>query len=685
MRFLSRARPAFARMSAEKTTGIAATTLVTGSEKSAVLPIPERALAGDNRSDRHVPRLGPGRNTAPSHVNGQAERWRKLAFFCRLRSLRYHPHMTLRSCSVSAMSLVLLALVGCSSTPEVEVTTRVGDPEMVEQWLTEFDPARLLARLEQAPEPTPGQPSEALAPPQTPEMFAEYVEAIRTGSHGDLRTYADALNQTPPTLWEPLREHLLAPRKARKTDYIKLLSLIGGDVPNRYGHFERAWKRSHGYKVKLSENWYEDLLTLKSKRVSRVFRKIYRDCVLEVALLQAAANIGREHPKRTAEVVDTLLAAAYIHEGTFRDEVGRAIRGVGREALPTLVLRSIKPEVKKKRKTDPDPVELLQAKYAEYQLDRMDKLHPQRALKAVADNPRLLAELLAAYAQRRPPEASKYILESIDSPIPRVRRSAREALLAYTTGPAPKVRRKSLRLLGGGTTMAAAQLSYRGAVTLALDEFLAANYPALHLPLCELYDEQQNLNRECELQPQRLTHALLDHLDASRRATQEKLVAQALESGDLQQSVDILDRLLAADPEFGSDGQRETMVGIYTRAADSAYQSGQFDRSAQLLRKSAHLIGPTDTPRATSLQAQALLAEAKIANLPRQGRQMLLNTAAQLVPDDPRVKDAQLELRVEQTHSGLEPMWALSGVGLLAGGLWILSVLGGAVRRRLNN
>ncbi len=395
----------------------------------------------------------------------------------------------------------------------------------------------------------------------------------------------------------------------------------------------------------------------------------------------AASTIGRE-PKRTKEVVDTLLAAAYVHEGTFRDEVGRAVRGIGREALPSLVLRSIKPDVKKERETDPEPVEALQAKYAEYQLDRMDKLHPQRALQAVADNPRLLAELLSAYARRRPPEASKELLELIDSPIPRVRRSAREALIAYTTGPAPKVRRKSLRLLGGGTTMAAAQQSYRGAVTLALDEYLANNYPALHLPLCELYDEQQNLDRECELQPQRLAQALIDHLDAVRRSRQEQQVAQAQKSGDLQQSVDILDRLLAADPEFGRDGQRETIVAIYSRAAQTAYQSAQYDRAAQLLRKSAHLLAETDPKTATDLQVQALLAEAKIGDMPRQGRQMLLRTAKRLVPEDPRVSDALVELQVEQSSTGLQPMWALSGVGLVAGGLWLLSLVGGAIRRR---
>jgi len=582
--------------------------------------------------------------------------------------------------------VLLLMLAGCSPAAEVEVSTRVGDPDMVGQWLVEADPARLLARLSELPaaEDVALDPSAEVVGPTTPEQLRAHIEALQTGPHKGVQAHARALAQTSSSLWPQIREHLLAPRKARKTDYIKLLSLIGGDVPNRYGHFERAWKRAHGYKVKLSEDWFEDLLALPSKRISRVFRGIYRDCLMSAALMQAASTIGREHPDQTKEVVDTLLAAAYVHEGTFRDEVGRALRGVGREALPTLVLRSIQPKVKKVRDTDPDPVELLQARYAEYQLDRMDRLHPQLALASVADNPRLLAQLVSAYRKRRPAEAAIHILELVDSPIPRVRHSAREALLAYVTGPAPKVKRKSLRLLGGQTTLAAAQLSYRGAVTLALDGFLSEHYPTIHVPLCELYDEQQNLDQECELQPQRLAHALIGHLDAVRRARQEQQVAQAQSSGDLRQSVEILDRLLAADPEFGRDGQRETIAGVYTRAADADYQAGDYDRAAQLLRKSAHLLTEQDPEKARTFQTQALLAEAKIAALPDQGRRMLLNTAQQLVPNDPRVAEALADVEAEHTVDTLQPMWALSGIGLLAGGLWIVSLLGGALRKRLS-
>ncbi|MGB1276469.1 MAG: hypothetical protein ACPG77_12035, partial [Nannocystaceae bacterium] len=176
---------------------------------------------------------------------------------------------------------LLLLLGGCSPTAEVDVSTRVGDPDMASQWLVEADPARLLTRLRDMPTPetVPLDPTAEVAGPTSPEQLQAHIEAIKTGSHKGVEAHARALAQAPAELWPQIREHILAPRKARKADYIKLLSLIGGDVPNRYGHFERTWKRAHGYKVKLSEDWYEDLLTLPSKRVSRVFRGIYRDSV----------------------------------------------------------------------------------------------------------------------------------------------------------------------------------------------------------------------------------------------------------------------------------------------------------------------------------------------------------------------------------------------------------------------
>ena len=82
-------------------------------------------------------------------------------------------------------------------------------------------------------------------------------------------------------------------------------------MPNRYGHFELGWKRAHGFTVKLSEDWYGDLLALPPARVSKVFRGIYRDCVVTAALLRAAAQIGRVPGTGGTSGVDFLVIALF--------------------------------------------------------------------------------------------------------------------------------------------------------------------------------------------------------------------------------------------------------------------------------------------------------------------------------------------------------------------------------------
>ena len=223
------------------------------------------------------------------------------------------------------------------------------------------------------------QVAPAPAPASDAPSFQALLTAARAAPVAELGPFADALARTPGALWPEVEAELLAERKARKADYKALLAMIGGDVPNRYGHFELGWKRAHGFTVKLSEDWYGDLLALPSARVSKVFRGIYRDCVVTAALLRAAAEIGRE-PARTEVVVEALLAAAYVHEGTFRDEVGRAIRRLGEPAIPGLLRRSVAPPLPADEKAANEVKASLafrKAEYARVQLDRMDRLHPE--------------------------------------------------------------------------------------------------------------------------------------------------------------------------------------------------------------------------------------------------------------------------------------------------------------------
>src|SRR5690606_24621572 len=309
-------------------------------------------------------------------------------------------------------------------------------------------------------------------PPTDARQLQQLVEALRHAPLDEIGGPARRLAAAGPAVWPEIRAALLAERRAPRGDYRSLLDAIGGDVPNRYGHFARAWKKAHGYAVKLSEDWFEDLLLLPPGRISSGLRGVYRDCVLQTALLRAAAVVGREDPALTGEVVAALLDVAYAHGGLFRDEVGRAIVALGDEAVPHLLVESLEADA-----DDREDEAALRAAYARLQLDKMDRLHPQRATAAVRDDPRRLSLVLHAYATVRPGEAAAVLLDFADVGDPVVRRAARAAFTAYVEGPPPQAERRTIRLLGGGTSTARAHLTHRQRAALAIRERMQAEVP----------------------------------------------------------------------------------------------------------------------------------------------------------------------------------------------------------------
>ncbi|WP_434415081.1 hypothetical protein [Nannocystis pusilla] len=323
--------------------------------------------------------------------------------------------------------------------------------------------------------------------------------------------------------------------------------------------------------------------------MSKVLRPIYRDCVIQAALLRAAATIGAD-PARTDEVVEVLLAAAYLHESTFRDEVGRAIRRLGDPALPGLLRRSVRPPLpadEGEAQVVKDSVAYRTAEYAGYQIDRMDRAHPRKALQAVSDDPARLAELLAAYGMVRSGDAAGPLLDFVDAAIPPVREAARQAFLAYVTGPAPRAERKLLRFVGGGTGESAAQLTYRDLARIAIMSRIASNHPELAEPDCRSAPKDSVIAEACEAQPERLARAYFQRLDDGRRERERAEIAAALREPDRAAAIAILDRLLADDPGLSA---RAELVPTYEQAAAEAAAAGDLALGARLWRKSAALL-----------------------------------------------------------------------------------------------
>src|SRR5690606_28996241 len=158
----------------------------------------------------------------------------------------------------------------------------------------------------------------------------------------------------------------------------------------------------------------------------------------------------------------------------------------------------------------------------------MDRLHPSRALSAVARERRLLADTLLAYAEVRDGEAAPLLLDWVDADAPGVRRAARTAFEAYVTGPAPQIRRKAIRPLNGATSTQRAELSCREHARLAIRARLGKTDEDLLEPECELWLAGGIIDAACEGQPERLFRAYVERLDERRLARRDAVVTRAL-------------------------------------------------------------------------------------------------------------------------------------------------------------
>ncbi|EDM75381.1 hypothetical protein PPSIR1_10260 [Plesiocystis pacifica SIR-1] len=583
--------------------------------------------------------------------------------------------------------LSLLACQACTGPPdEVVIETRVGDSalardgeavtfddlarrlrlygEIGEAWWEQHQEDKRAAleaeRLASGSPDAALEPDFAPSPPEDVEAFQALLAAVRDGPIDEIGGPVRNLAEASPELWPQIRDELLAERERPKREYEQVLGVIGGDVPNRYGYFDLHWKKAHGYDVRLSEDWYEDLLALEPARVSKLLRPVYRELLVTCALLEATTKIAQAEdgqadidPERMAELVATLLDAAYIHGGTFRDEVGRAIDGLSDAAIPHLMHESVPPEGISEKSDD--AWLLRRAEYATYCLDRVDRLSPQRALESVADDRRLLGAVLSSYAEVRDGEAAPLLLDYVDAEAPGVRQAAREAFDAYVVGPQPTIRKKSIRLLGGQTTTRRAELSYREHARLAIRARLEAEAPKLLEPACKLWVRSPEgasvIEPECEAQPERLYRAYIAHVDETRSRDRDARVTRALAHEDPVAGAAMLDTLLSDSAALGDKGP-DLLAPFYAEVADHVLETeNDRARAAQLLRKSAMLVADRDPQRARELTVDALVLESEVEAVDDPGRRMLLATARELHPDEPQVMAALARLDSAQAQS----------------------------------
>ncbi len=297
-----------------------------------------------------------------------------------------------------------------------------------------------------------------------------------------------------------------------------------------------------------------------------------------IARIELIRQIGA---KKSSAAAEGLLEVAFAHDGVLRDECGRNIRAIGGEALPRLIYRGQKDANWKVRR------------YANYQLDRMDRAVPAKALAQRDD--RLRAEILFAYGDTRHPDAVRSVLGQTDAMSHRVRTMARWAFKRYLTGPRPRVRKRKLKLPGGKESKKEhIWLSYRDIAVIAVKEALAQ---------AQNVDFDPKVANADPTPPIEVAKKLFDVYDQRRASLWDEAYKKGeakLKAGDAKAAIVEFDTILANDPYHA---KRKEMAPAYLAAGTAVGSATPESRKeALLLLRKARLLDPKgDTAQKAAL------------------------------------------------------------------------------------
>jgi tetratricopeptide (TPR) repeat protein len=466
---------------------------------------------------------------------------------------------------------------------------------------------------------------------------------------GDTKARAGALARLKATTRQDaalLHRELLRRTRVPAANYKTVLRRVGAHVPDGRGRFPKARKRK-------DLDW---LAALVDHSAQGRLAKARDEALYSLALMRALVESKRP------EVATSLLRFAYRHDGAFRDECGRLLRTLRDHAVPGLV---------RARLID-DPLAFRIARYAGYQLDRMNRARPELALRR-AGSPELRAELLHAYGEARSNAAVRAVVHSTGSLNPRVRRAARWSTLRYASGRKPQARKRRLKLAGGKHTARARSLYYtyrqlvhhQLALLFAKTKAAAAKTPA---PTAEQLSKLKTEN-----DARSLAVKLFRLQDARRRERDKARLSKALaraSKGELQLAVGTFDRVLSKDPEHP---QRAAIAEIYLRAGQRDLRRGRYKKAALAFAK-ALLLLPRGDARRPKLRALRLLAEAR-----RDGGSSAQWRLQRALALDPSLEQARRQLAKLESREATNTTIAGVSAGLAAAGLLLLLV---ALRRR---
>lgn len=449
------------------------------------------------------------------------------------------------------------------------------------------------------------------------------------GNAGDQSRRIAELSALSPTPVDALVSFLGRERATSQEARREVLAAIGAAVPDSRGRFKSPGRESKKTKEEADKfDWAAAILETKQSRATR-------EALADIAAIRALA-LSRDPRGALAALEFGFTEAGLI----YRDEVGRYLRKGSPWSIPGLI-RGAHAKTRDMRR------------YATYQLERLDRQAPHKAVRAAEISETLWIEVFNAFADTLYREAIYVVLDNVDHHVDTLRAAARKTLDIYvTTDPPRPPPKRRLTQAGGDLTKKPVPLylSHKQLADIELRrrlEKLTGTAPAKDATLAELKDAFY------KYYDQERAAALMKVYDAGRAAA---------ESGDLAAAIARFDEVLSQDPEHS---KRAEMAPVYLRYGDQMLESHD-NKAAVVALTKAHKLDPGGK-LAKQAEAKAHLARARLIEAAGGDAAAEIAMARELDPD----------AGVEQG-----PQWMLFlGIGGALAGVFLL-LAGALIRRR---
>lgn len=512
------------------------------------------------------------------------------------------------------------------------------------------------------------KPKKPAKPPRTPgpddAKAVAILERLAAAPDAAARTAVIAeLGDIAPRAVDAIGEWLVRPHKADLEARSAVLTAIEAAVPDKSGRFQVP-PRQTGKEKKADDNldWQAALAKLDPAQPG------LGEVIADDAAIRALAQT------RDVRAAQLVFDAAFHPESMiYRDECGRYLRKMEPASIPALTRESQGKNFDRRR-------------YATFQLERLDRQEPSKALDAALGDEALTIAIIDVFRTTRHREAVHTVWRRVDTDSPRVRSAARAAWMAYVTGPPPPpAPMAKLNLPGGKKTKKEKPLwlTYReladNELRKAANELLGEDYP-LNDPMSLEEDEDQRRPKpkpivkiDLEATTKRL-FAYFDGERAKQEAAQWAVAQKTAASGDLAGAAQLVDRMLAINPDRGDAAERAAMAKLFAQLAKQLEQNQSWSEASAAYSK-AHGLDPKGAGANDALAAHHYTLGKSLEAQGKDGGPDFRRAVA-LKPDYAPAKKAAVEAAPER-----RPLWMLYAA-LIAAAAAALVFAAGMMRRR---